>query len=377
MRSEWTGNKTGKGRRTVLLASLLLLLCLMQMQVFAGTVKPSGKKNNTDRTRIMNELKKTGSVTLVKNGKYYLKSTLYVQSGWTINANGATITCKAGAVRNKASATGYSSLKNFTINGGTWVYTNSTGYKSSSFQFIHASNVTLSGMTIKCANYKAHSIELIACRNCTIKNCKITAQGSCPSTCLEEMIQIDVAAPRTAPVLKGTSFLNGAACENIYILNNTVTGARAVCANYAKKDGGQYLNSFHRNIVVRNNTLTGKSSEALALFNVGGATVSGNTIITKSARTTTAYSIGCHAAIFGTAPSWMRSSRLYITGNTIKGGRQAVQVYSHTASKFGYVTVTGNKLYCRKGTENALKAIKGQAVSLSTGGNKAYKWNGK
>jgi parallel beta-helix repeat protein len=191
------------------------------------------------------------------------------------------------------------------------------------------------------------------------------------------MIQIDVAAPATAPVLKGTSLLNGAACENIYILNNTVTGARAVGANYAKKDGGNYLNSFHRNIVVKNNNLTGKTSEGLVLFNVGGGTVSGNTIISKSARTSTAYSIGCQAAIFGNAPSWMKASRLYITGNTIKGGRQAVQVYSHTSSKFGYVTVTGNKLYCRKGAQNALKAVKAQTVSLNAAGNNTYNWNGK
>jgi hypothetical protein len=73
----------------------------------------------------------------------------------------------------------------------------------------------------------------------------------------------------------------------------------------------------------------------------------------------------------------MKASRLYITGNTIKGGRQAVQVYSHTSSKFGYVTVTGNKLYCRKGAQNALKAGKAQTVSLNAAGNNTYNRNGK
>ena len=330
---------------------------------------------------INEELEETGKATLVSGATYDIDSYIRIGDHMTLDATGATLKVGGNAAMRNDWTTlkkGYDSMSDIKVKGGTWLSRSSSGYWSTSFSFSHAKNITFENMTIKTTNAKGHSIELVGCKNVTIKNCKVYALGKPSSGCLEEQIQLDVAASNTAPFLSGY-LKDGTTCKNITIDHCTVTGARAVCANYTKKDG-RYKNKYHDNIVVKNCTLTGLTSEALSFFNANNVTVRNNTIITKSKRTGTAYSIGCHMAIFGTKKvSAYEKGKFIVEKNTIKGGRQGFQMCSHTKSRYGKLTIKNNKLYCKKGKGNALKVTtnaSGQrsAKKVTKKGNKLYKW---
>ena len=303
---------------------------------------------------------------VIKIKKNLSIGTTYVNSNTKIIATGKTINCGGGALRNRATKANYGSVKDVEIIGGTW----KSAYKRSLFQFVHGNDITMKNMTITCG-ITGHAIELIACKDVEIKGCKITGVGKCKKTCLEEQIQIDIATPRTAPTVPG-KLRKGQTCKDIEIENCTVTGARAICANYASKEK-KYKKKFHEDIEIKNCKLIGKTSEALALFNAMKVKVIKNTIKTKSSRKNSPYSIGCHLHIFGKITGVKKANRTaVIKNNKVWGGRQAIQVYSHSSSKYRKVTVTGNKAHCKKGRGNALK-IRGASKKVVRG-NKTYKW---
>ena len=116
------------------------------------------------------------------------------------------------------------------------------------------------------------------------------------------------------------------------------------------------------------------TGEAVALFNVIGATVENNTIVTKSSRTSSAYSVGLHIAMFGKAPSSMKKAVYTVCDNTIKGGRQGFYVFSHSSSKFGKVVAKKNICYAKKGKKSAIKVTPYCVKKTKLSKNKSYKW---
>ena len=349
-------------------AVVLLLFCLSSIHAHAGVVQPSGEKYGDDYA-IEEELRENGTATLVKGKTYYISSWMSLDSNQTLNATGATLVCDGACTRTFGYKTGYNSAKNVKIIGGKWISTIKGGYTQTSFSFSHANNITLKNMEILCTNAEGHAIEFVSCKDCIVSGCRIIAQGKSKKNSVEEMVQIDLATPRTAPFLT-KKYQNGLACKNISIIGNTITGNRAVCTNYAASEK-KYKKKYHSNIVIKNNVLTGKTSEALAMFNTISATVSGNTIKTKSSRTGTAYSIGCHFALFGNIKK-ASSGKIVVKNNKIYGGRQAFQIYSHTGSRYGSLKLTGNKLYCKKGAGNAIKI--GGVKKVKQSKNKTKKW---
>lgn len=292
--------------------------------------------------------------------------TTYVNSNTKIIATGRTIKCSGGALRNLPKKVNYGSVKDIEIIGGIW----KSAYKRSLFQFVHARDIEMKNMNITCG-ITGHAIELIACKDVEINGCKITGVGKCSKTCLEEQIQIDIATPRTAPTVPG-KFRKGQTCKDIEIENCTVTGARAICANYASKEN-KYKKKFHNGIEIKNCKLTGKTSEALALFNAMNVKVVKNTIKSNSSRRNSPYSIGCHLNMFGKITGVKDADRTaVIKNNKVWGGRQAIQVYSKSSSKYRKVTVTGNKAYCKNGSGSALKIAGARKTVVK--GNKTYKW---
>ena len=358
-------------------AMLLLILC-MGMPAFAGVVEPSGQKGRTDRLNIQDELDNTGSVTLVSGGVYYLNTSIRVRSNQKIDATGATIYLARAAVRNATSTfkTDYSSLKNLTIKGGKWRTYNSKGTSGTTFSFAHSSNIILDGLDIYCTSPTGHAIELVACKNVTIKNCVITPKGTSKAKGQQEMLQIDIATPKTAPFLAKTSkkLQNGLACKDIYVLNNTIIGDRAVCCNHPSKEK-KFKKYYHENIVIKDNNLTGRKAEALAVFNTITATITGNKIVTKSKRINEAYSVGLHVALFGKAKAFSTKANIVVTDNIIKGGRSAFHILSHTKYRYKKLTIKNNKLYCKTGKKRALSI--GSVKKLKKSNNKCYDWNGK
>lgn len=363
----------------VLLAGALALLAVCALpaqQAFAATVEVQPSSN--DRAAIQKVLDAGDSVKLVSGETYHTNGNLYVSSNATITATGATVKCTNGAFRNKVVSGKYSynSLTNFTVIGGTWVSENANGYDKSMIQFTHAGNITLDGVTAE-ANFEGHAAEFIACKNVTVKNCTLRGVGSKAKNSVEEQLQFDIASPSTAPTIKsefGAKAVAGQTCQNIVVKDSTISGCRGLTTNYTHDS--KYKNKCHKNISVTNCKITGVSSEAMALFNViGKVTVKNNTIISTSSRTGTAYSVGCHIAMFGkAAKKAMKSTKVTVSGNTIKGGRQGVFVCSHTSSKYGKVTLSKNKAYCKKGKKNAVKIASKTATKQSISKNKTYKW---
>ena len=358
-------------------AALLLVLC-MGMPVLAGVVGPSGKEGAADHDNIQEELNNTGSVTLVSGATYYLDDSIRVRSNQTIDATGATIYLVRAAVRNATSTfkTDYSSLKNLTIKGGKWRTKNPNGTSGTTFSFAHSSNIKLLDMDIACTSPKGHAIELVACNNVTVKGCTISPKGTSKKKGQQEMLQIDLATPKTAPFLAKTStkLQNGLACRNIHVIGNTITGDRAVCCNHASKEP-KFKKYYHENIDIRNNTLIGRKAEALAVFNTITATITGNTIICYSSRVKEAYSVGLHVALFGKAKDFASKANIVVTNNIIKGGRSAFHILSHTKYRYKKLTIQNNKLYCKKGKKRALSISTVKKVKKSK--NKCYNWNGK
>lgn len=355
----------------------LMMLCFVShIKAEAAVLVPASndKSGKTDYKQISEALKNDRDIILEEGKTYYLKGTLWVESNQSITATGATIISKTGAFRNRPKKTNYGSLNNFTIDGGIWKNVDKNGYKKSMVQFSHSKNITIKNAVILC-NYAGHAVELVACKNVTIDNCILQALGKCSSSCVEEQLQIDIATPVTAPTVGnyGSKFVKGQTCQNITVTNCTITGGRGICANYASKEK-KYQTKFHKNVVLRNNTITSVSAEAVALFNVLGATVENNKIICKSKRTSTAYSVGLHIAMFGKAPSSIKKAVYKVNNNTIKGGRQGFYVYSHSSSRFGKVIAKKNKCYAKAGKSKAIQVTKKSVSKISLSKNKQYKW---
>ena len=360
---------------------LLAALILFGADAHAKVVKP-GKKGTDDAKSITRELKKSGRVKLVKGKKYHLRSNIRVGSNMTLNATGATLIVYHSAIRNDGGRLkkGYASMSNIRIVGGTWKSKKKKGNSGTAFSFSHARKITLKNMDIRCAHADGHGIELVGCKDVTVKNCKVIARGNGKKNSIEESIQIDMAEKYTAPFLKKRPRLwDGTPCRNIVIDGCTVTGCRGISSNYVKKTK-KFLNQYHDNIVIKNCTVTGTKAEALALFNATNVTVKNNTLISKSRRVDEAYSIGCHMAIFGNkaVPAYAKGKNL-VENNVIKGGRQGFQICSHTESVYGELLIRNNKIYCKNGIWDALHVAYNAGYTSSAdmvddSGNMLYEW---
>ena len=310
---------------------------------------------------------------------------LEIGSNTPLIANGATVyqqDKKKPLLLNRCSKVNYSAVKNIKITGGKWYINGNKQNKrpTSTFRFAHASNITVKGCSID-TNYRCHALELIACKNVTVDKCKLLAKGKKVSNSLEEALQIDIATRKTSPTFKDSpqKYVNGQTCKNITVKNCTIKGSRGVGTNRTDTENNKWLKKHHSNIKIINNTITGTTSEAVALHNAAGITVKNNKIFSQGKRTGTTYSIGLNVASFGKT-SLISKKSVTITGNTIKGGRQAIQVvtYKNTKSgaygshKFGTVTIKNNKLYCKRGKSNCILTKCCKKVKKS--GNKNHGW---
>ena len=371
------------GLALVSLIFWVLLAC--PVAAFASvTIEPSGDTSGArDRTAILNALADDGHVILKSGETYYTSGNIYLESGNSITATGATIIGKKGVLRNYPTDTGYDSVDNIVIDGGFWttdpaVYPD--GYNSTMIQFSHARDITIKNVTVDC-NLQGHAIELIACKNVLVDSCNLVERGAENPNSVEEALQIDIAASRTAPWTAecGSEYVNGLTCENITIRNCLIRGSRGVCANYASSaDDVAYLGNYHKNVVLENNTIVGMSAEGVALFNVAGATVKNNVIVSYSGRTDTAYSVGLHFHIFGDenqSHSAYASSTYHIEGNSIMGSRQGLYFYSFTQSAFGVANIVNNAIGSYNSLEDAEKIR--HVNSVYEADNYVYKWDGK
>ena len=309
----------------------------------------------------------------------YIGSTLRVGSNTTIKAGKATIIQTVdgrGILSQNVDGSGkYDSIENITITGGIWKNKDNKATHSI-FRFCHGQKMKINKVKIT-TNYKSHGIELIAMKNVKIKKCTIKAEGEKSSTSVEDAIQIDVATQKTAPGVYSENsdpvLFKGQTCQNITVQGCTISASRGVCANYTQ----DAIDKFHSNITLKNNKITAESAEAVALFNTFNANVCNNTLISNSTRLTEAYSVGLNIIMMGKPPKAVSSATVTAKGNTVKGGRQALNIVTKTGTPYGgKVIITGNKLYCKSGKDVALHVEK-QAVTASkytASKNTLYKW---
>lgn len=303
-----------------------------------------------------------------------LTNVVYLGSNTTIIADGATIVMTSkdkGILSNKPDAVNYRSLVNVKIRGGTWKITDKKE-ACSVMAFSHGSNLTIDNVTIL-SNYQSHAIELIAMKNTTVKNSTLKVRGKKSKNSVEDAIQIDVAAPKTAPVVAqyGKKYVKGQTCKNIKVLNNTIEGSRGVCANYSPADGAEYKNKFHENITIKGNTIIGYSAEGCTLYNTLNAVVKNNVIITNSTRRNESYSVGLNITIQGKAPAKkLNKSKVTVSGNTVYGYRQGIQVVTRSSSRYKTAVLKNNKAYA---SSKGSAIVTSGARSVRSKGNRSYK----
>lgn len=314
------------------------------------------------------------TVVIPSGSTVELTNMVYLGSNTTIIADGATIVMTSkdkGILSNKPDAVNYRALVNVKIQGGTWKITDKKE-ACSVMAFSHGSNLTIDNVTIV-SNYQSHAIELIAMKNATVKNSTLKVQGKKSKTSVEDALQIDVAAPRTAPVLAqyGKKYVKGQTCKNIKVLNNTIEGSRGVCANYAPSDGAKYKNKFHENITIKGNTITGYSAEGCTLYNTLNAVVKNNVIRTNSTRKNESYSVGLNITIQGKAPAKkLNKSKVTVSGNTVYGYRQGIQVVTRSSSRYKTAVLKKNKAYA---SSKGSAIVTSGARNVSSQGNRSYK----
>ncbi len=300
-----------------------------------------------------------------------------IGSNKTIVATGATIyqvNPQKQLINNNCTKLNYASIQNVSITGGKWEIANNSQMlrDTSTIRFNHGQYISLNNMTIM-TNYRSHGIEIIACRNMTVSGCRVIAEGTPSPTSLEEAIQIDLASPATAPTVAafGEQYVQGQTCSNITVKNCTIKGARGLCCNKTATENKRFYNCYHKNIIVKDNNITGVTSEALCMHNTYGVDIENNKIVSEGSRVNTTYSIGINVASFGNVNC--TSMRNIIAGNTVYGGLYGICVRAQEGStKFGATYVRNNKIYCKKGTKNC-KYVK-NCTSYTATGNKVYKW---
>lgn len=335
---------------------------------------PTG--NAADNRRALNYLiEGNAPKTININNNISIDTYLRPGNNTTINAGDHTITSGSGVIINDPTAASYDNFKNLTINGGVWKNSSSSGLKGTMMRISYASDISINDATVYC-NYTGHGIELIACNGVSINGCKLIPQGKCPKKCVEEQLQIDLATPKTAPGLYRLSpkLCNGTPSKNISVTNCTVSGARGICASFPGSEAKyRKAGNYHSNITIENCTITGKSAEALALFNTTSATVKNCRITTKTPLKRNSYSVGLAVAYQkGSSPKTSLKNKVVIENNIVKGGRQGILVFSHTSKKFGKVIVKKNRAYARSGKRNAIRVISAKKKQVSK--NKTKKW---
>ena len=335
-----------------------------------GVVRASGEKDRSDIDSFERAMAVSDVITFEKGKTYYLAWPMHIVSDKTINATGATIICEKGALDQEYLRRGdYSNIMNVTINGGTWKYNYSGGYKGTTFGFVHGQNIKLKNMTIQHTSYDGHAVEFVACKNVLMDGVKIIPQGKKRKS-EESMVQIDVATKATYPRLKDNPKLaNGAICKNVTIQNCTITGNRALASGYAYKDK-KYVNKCHKSITIKNNKLTSWNAEGVFLANAKNATITGNTIISKCKKKNENKSVGLHLLSVGK----IKKATFVVKNNVIKGGKFAIRAWSDSKVRITKVTMTKNKFYCKKGKKNAIGVNKKGVKKIKSSKNKKYKW---
>lgn len=296
-------------------------------------------QDNKERTIVLPKmtLQLYGVIRIGNNKKIIAKGTTVIQNNIM------------PIMMNESCKLNYKSTKNVTIDGGTWKIKDlaKSTQSTSNFRLAHASNLKFKNMTVETNNF-SHAFELIACKNVTVEKCKLTAKGKKNKSKKDEVLQIDVASPDTAPTEArfGKKFVNGQTCKNITVKKCKIKGGMGICTN--KND--KFISKHHKKIKILNNKITSYTQEALCLHNAAGVTVKGNKIICKSKDPN--YSLGCYLLSCGKFKKLSKYKNVF-KNNTVKGGIYGLYISSDNGVKYGKTIVKNNHCYAKRGKKYA------------------------
>ena len=363
-----------------LMKSLPLLILLMAFFLLPLRLHAAERVVTPNQVSMINDLLEKGVSVKLMAGEIYRIDGIMARSNTYIDATGATIYVDSSFIYSTCDIyhadSAYSRLKNFTVKGGTWKSYDASGIPISGIKIAYGDQLTFDGLTMECCNYNTHSMELVACSNVTIKNCVIRGMGTPLTNSVEEQIQLDIASTTANVPWLPDSLLTGATCHNVKILNNTVTGCRAVCANFTK---ARFGGNCHTNIQVEGNRLVGLNAEALALFNTTTATVRNNSCISygrkgNSSLASDAYYSGCHIRLqreISTGDAY-NYRNIIISGNTFKGEQFGLRIGTTDKNGFRSIQVTGNRMFAATGFEGAYRYDSILQPVISDSGNIRY-----
>ncbi len=324
---------------------------------------------------LSNNQKKT--LVIPEGTTVYLDEVLDIGDNTTILASGASIVQinnGMGLIQHEVDGYNYNSLKNVTIIGGHW-YNQKNAKGTTMFRFMHAANLRFKDVAIDC-NYQGHALTLVACKNVTVDNCTMLAKNNATksSQAVEEALQMDIAAPNTAPsaATKGKKYVNGQTCCNIKVVNSTFRGSRGISTNISKKYPALYKKNYHKNITISNCTINANSSEGIALFNAVGYTVQNNVVKTTSKWRQGNHSDALHIILF----CQKKTSKKYkntISGNTFYGDVHGINMWSMTMAKYGKTSVTNNKIYIRANDKTQANLVR-CCTKTTVKKNRIAKW---
>lgn len=353
---------------------IVMNVCTEDIQSRSGVITYAHVNSNALDALCGGDEQKT--IVIPSGSVVELENVVHLGSNTTIIADGATLIMTQsgkGVLNNIPRVANYNSIENVRIQGGTWKGTSETG-GGSTIRLNHGRNIIIENAVVS-ANYESHAIELIAMENVTVRNCQLEVYGRKNKNSVEEALQIDIASPKTAPALVpyGSQYVQGQTCNNIFILNNKIEGSRGLCANFAGSEGKKYKNKYHGSITVIGNTMTGYSAEGCVIYNTKNAVVKDNIITTYSTRKKKSYSVGLNITLQGKASKKsMKKSKITVTGNTVYGFRQGIQLVSMTSSKYKTAVFQNNRCYATK-KKAGLMASSKAASRIKKKNNTSYK----
>ncbi|MBQ9673424.1 MAG: right-handed parallel beta-helix repeat-containing protein [Ruminococcus sp.] len=219
---------------------------------------------------------------ILPDGTFRINTTLNIYSNTYLEMDGTTLLrdysdsvsmLKAGT--KNITATGYEGYGNITIHGGTFDGWDKqmTASTSNLVRFGHARNILIDSVTFT-NDTSSHHLELGACKDVTITNCKFTDQHlKSGDTAEHESIQIDALNENCFPLYDS---YDGTSCRDLTIKNcefNNVTrgiGSHAVVLDdnsyfdnikisdntFTNIDGYAIVGLFWTNTFIENNTIT-------------------------------------------------------------------------------------------------------------------------
>ncbi len=380
----------------ILLAGCLLLLLSAPFTVKANAAEYDVRQYGAEGTDTQDDYKgiqEALNMALTTNdhitvvippGTYYLDSKdLHIYSNTTLKADGATIIRKAGNTsvllknwsENDTEIGNYSCTENITIQGGTWDGNASASDDPSNlFYFFHASNITISNVTMKnCCGH--HFIEFVGVKDSTISNCTfsdfikqagvnytisddddIPTNSSKVASIVSEAIQLDYAYEENS---FGSRPYDGTVCQNIKVTGCTFTDCLSGIGNHhsVKHSTGWDF---------ENNTFTNMSYSCFVIENVDNLSISGNTInsayhfiemndVSAQNVLITNNTVTNSTLLPSTGIKLTKSSGINITNNTMSGYKYGIIALGSNASISGN-TISNCELFAIRYTEGANSA---------------------